>query len=726
MTCRGLLVFLLVALLARDSFQRGTLFLNEIQAIEDAITGEQTLPIECTLWEDNLVYLDNFDSLFSPGIGAGSGVDVDGALLDLGTWVFPNDFNVAGTVTINGLLKVNGGFFADDGDVGDADGDDLDYAFEVQDDTGNSFISGELDINGSLTNAKPLTNPDGTFLVSKSTGETTISGTFFPNGGISVNGGAVTVASAGDTFASGSGSIAGDLILGTDIAEVSELIPFTNGPGSVPTVGGDTTLKGQDAADAGGNIVLSSGEGIGASDIQQTGDIVFGLESTSHPLTIGRFDATAGNAGKLHFGGQAASGDGGDIVLRGGDAFGNGRGGNVIFSVGQSSVYNGVLGNDGFLYLGDPADGSNIPFYISRPDLTNSNRAGHTFITGQNFTTGTGGDTFIVAGDGSIAGGNVHLEPGMNENRQGKVFFGSPNPGQTTLNLIRPIDTSPLNAGATWFIGQDSTGGDGGDLYLEGGRGAATINGRLFLSPGTSNAGTTQGTIFWGTNEGNPELRIVRPVSVDSPAHDTTFLGASSTATGGGDLILAGGNGLSGGDIHLEAGFGEEDYGGEVVIQGGEGNVGGGGGVSIRSGVSAARVTGHISITAGDGAFGHDAGSVFISSIGSTVTVTSGELLLDSVPFFVDKNGVAADFRIEDRQATNVLLLSPNAPGLFRFTPNGLPQQNLLGDRHQLNSFYRPVTSPYSDIVVAAQQFQAALSELRDALQDQHNLIQMA
>merc|ERR1712137_102644 len=78
MVGRGLLVFLLVALLARDSFQRGTLFLNEIQAVRDPITGEETLPIECTLWEDNMVWLDNFDSLFSPGIGAGSGVDVDG------------------------------------------------------------------------------------------------------------------------------------------------------------------------------------------------------------------------------------------------------------------------------------------------------------------------------------------------------------------------------------------------------------------------------------------------------------------------------------------------------------------------------------------------------------------------------------------------------------------------------------------------------------------------
>merc|ERR1712137_763498 len=467
MVGRGLLVFLLVALLARDSFQRGTLFLNEIQAVRDPITGEETLPIECTLWEDNMVWLDNFDSLFSPGIGAGSGVDVDGVLLDLGTWVFPNDFNVAGTVTINGLLQVNGGFLTDDGDFGDADGDDLDYSFEIENDTGNAFISGSLNISGGLSNAKDITNPDGTFRVDEQTGTTTIDGLFRPNGGVNVANGQVTISSSGETFATSNLNVAKDLILGTDISEITELIPYTNGPGSIPNVGGNTVLQGQDAADNGGSIVLTPGSGIGASPTQQTGDIVLGVENLSHDLSISRVATQAGNAGAIVFGGQTASGSGGDLVLRGGDALSsNGRGGDVIFSPGQSSIYNGVLGNDGFLYLGDPSDGANIPFFMSRPDVETSTRAGHTFITGQNSTAATAGNTIIQAGDGTSAGGNVYLEPGTNGNRQGAILFGSPVEGDTTLRVSRPLDTDDIEAGPTWFIGQDASGGDGGDLYF--------------------------------------------------------------------------------------------------------------------------------------------------------------------------------------------------------------------------------------------------------------------
>merc|ERR1712063_68930 len=705
MVGRGLLVFLLVALLARDSFQRGTLFLNEIQAVRDPITGEETLPIECTLWEDNMVWLDNFDSLFSPGIGAGSGVDVDGVLLDLGTWVFPNDFNVAGTVTINGLLQVNGGFLTDDGDFGDADGDDLDYSFEVENDTGNAWISGSLNIRRELNNKKPITNPGGTFVVAAD-GETTISGLLRPNGGVNIDNGQVTVGSDGSTFAVGSLNVKKDLILGTDVSEISELIPYTNGPGSVPNIGGSTTLKGQDAVDNGGSIVLTPGAGIGASPTQQTGDIVLGLENVAHDLSISRVAAQAGNAGRTVFGG--------------GGSLANGRGGNVIFSPGQSSIYNGVLGNDGFLYLGDPADGANIPFFMVRPDVETAGTAGHTFITGQNSTAGTAGNTIIQAGDGNIAGGNIYLEPGTNENRQGNLFFGSPVAGGTTLRVSRPLDTDDIEAGPTWFIGQDASGGDGGDLYFEAGRGEAVRNGHIYLSPGSQTNGVTpsSGTIYWGTNSGHPELRIVRPITADNPAHDTSFWGQNTGAGAGGDLVLVAGDGLSGGDIHFEAGFGEEDYGGEIIVRGGDGIVGQGGNVDITAGVSGAGTTGNIFITAGDGSFEANPGSVFIAAIGEDVTVTATELFLDSIPFFFDNNDAFGDMVLENRVTGVTLTLTPNTPGMFILDQGIAGINNLLTDRIELDpfSFYRPETNPYDDTVRAAIEFQTALAEVRDAL----------
>merc|ERR1712063_155644 len=157
--------------------------------------------------------------------------------------------------------------------------------------------------------------------------------------------------------------------------------------------------------------------------------------------------------------------------------------------------------------------------------------------------------------------------------------------------------------GPTWLIGQTSTGGDGGDLIIEAGQGT-TSNGDLYLSPGFSNQATPSGTIFWGTNDGEPELRVVRPVSKDNPAHDTRFIGQSNSGGAGGDLVIEGGDGFGGGDVHLQAGFGEEDYGGEVVIRGGDGDAlaaSTGGSVTISSALDTAADSGDIFLIAGDG-----------------------------------------------------------------------------------------------------------------------------
>lgn len=720
---KSLFVLFVLVLFVNFSYQRGTLYLNEIQAIQDAITLEETLPIECTLWEDNLVYLDRFDGLFSPGIGGGSGVDVDGALLHLGTWVFPNDLDVAGTVTINGLLQVNGGFFADDGDYGDSDGNGLDYAFEVQDNTGDAFIAGQLNVFSGINNIKQITNPDGTFSVADTTGETTTSGLLMPNGGIDVNNGQITVQSDGETFATGSLNVFKDLILGTSFAETALLVPFTNGPGIIPTTGGRTTLQGQDAFTAGGHIVLNPGISVGASKKQEFGDIILGLTVDPQNLSINRVPAAAGNAGSFIFGGQDSSGKGGDLIIRGGNTNSAGLGGNIILSPGQASSYGGVSGFRGLFYLGSPDDGSSIPFYLQRPDVTNSRVAGSTFITGQNVTTGNSGATRIFGGDGSTSGGNIYIEPGMNGNRQGKIFFGSNSESSTTLRLLREEDFEDgLDAGPTWFIGQDSIGGDGGDLYFEGGRGSATRCGDLYISPGRNSQATSSGTIYWGTNTGNPELRVSRPISKDSPAHDTTIAGTSSSTTGGGDLILVGGFGFSGGDVHLIGGFGEEDYGGEINISGGSGTTGGD--VVILSGQSDSGDSGNIFFSGGDASPRGDAGTVFFAAQNGDVSFNANQLYLDSVPLFYDNNETPGEFVLSDTTGSNTLTLTPNSIiGVIRLINGGIAD-NMIVDRRTLNSNFRATINPYEDIVGAAEDVRAALNELRNGLVA-HGLIEV-
>merc|ERR1712137_1261419 len=326
---KSTLVVLLLVLLARQSVSRGTLYLNEIQAYPDPVTAVEELPIECTLWVDNMVFLDRFDGIPAVGTGGGgdefnhrgSGVEVDGVLLHVGTWVFPSDFDVAGTVTVSGLLQPNGGFFADDGDIGDANNDGRDYVFAVENDTGNAIIAGELRVQGEVSNKRTTTNPDGTFVINDVTGETTIAGLLSPNGGFDINGGEITVSDDGTTFASGNIQIGGDLILGTDQPETRNFVPYTNENSATPVTGGDTHIKGQDGAAQGGAVVL-------------------GLDDRSHALMVSRLPTVAGNAADFIFGGQESSGKGGDVVIVGGSALNNGNGGHVIFSPGQSNTYN--------------------------------------------------------------------------------------------------------------------------------------------------------------------------------------------------------------------------------------------------------------------------------------------------------------------------------------------------------------------------------------------------
>merc|ERR1712000_735753 len=693
---KSTLVVLLLVLLARQSVSRGTLYLNEIQAYPDPVTAVEELPIECTLWVDNMVFLDRFDGIPAVGTGGGgdefnhrgSGVEVDGVLLHVGTWVFPSDFDVAGTVTVSGLLQPNGGFFADDGDIGDANNDGRDYAFAVENDTGNTIIAGELRVQGEVSNKRTTTNPDGTFVINDVTGETTIAGLLSPNGGFDINGGEITVSDDGTTFASGNIQIGGDLILGTDQPETRNFVPYTNENSATPVTGGDTHIKGQDGAAQGGHIVLEPGLATGAAGGEIDGAVVLGLDDRSHALMVSRLPTVAGNAADFIFGGQESSGKGGDVVIVGGSALNNGNGGHVIFSPGQSNTYNGVTGARGDFYLGDPEDGAGIPFIMTRPDLTTAETAGLTSITGQDVTTGTPGSVSISAGDGTLAGGNVHLEPGMNGARQGNIMFGSANSGQSTLTVTRDVDDDILKGGPTWFIGQDSFGGDGGNLLFEGGRGSLTRSGDLYLSPGSpaTLAGST-GTIFWGNNAGNNALFVVRPPTAENPAHDTYYHGQTTSATSnGGDLIF-------------------------VV---GSGNTPGGSGES-----------GFISFEAGDGAVFGDAGSVFFSSQSGNVIFDAGELFLDAVPFFYDNNSTPGEFIIRDTATGLDMAITPNAGSGFLQLNIGLIVDTLLTDRIDLSNTFRPVINPYEDLVTAAQNFQDALEELRDGL-IAHDLIEIA
>jgi len=416
---------------------------------------------------------------------------------------------------------------------------------------------------------------------------------------------------------------------------------------------------------------------------------------------------------------------------------GNNRGGDIIFNPGLASALQGVSGFRGRFYLGSPADGANVPMYIQRPEITNSDSAGATFVSGQN-STGTAGSLTFLGGDGSTRGGSVYLQPGTSGNKQGRIVFLSEADGSTDLRLVRELDTDSeeIGAGPTWFIGQTATNGDGGDLIIQAGEGASVSNGDLYLSPGASPLTGSTGTIYWGTNDGTPSLNIVRPDTNDSPAHDTIFRGASSTGGNGGDLRLFAGDAAAqsdsfasgaGGDVLILGGQAEEDYGGEVFLQAGSGATGGD--ITLASG-SADENAGDISFTAGGAGRGGIPGSIYFYAPESAVTFQASQVLLDSVPLFYDNNGADDNdqFVITDGALATLTIrandTTDDEESIF-VLDNGAATDEILRDRAIFNVDFRPIFNPQDpdQIVQAAQDVFEAMDRLRTILTTHHNLI---
>jgi len=561
---------LVVALLVELSVQRGTIYLNEIQPVPDAITGYTQIPIECTLWDETTVYLDNFNGIPAPGTGNGHGVEVDGVLIDGFSWVFPNELVVGNNVIMAGLLQPDGGFFSDDGEEGDADGDGFDFAFAVKNDTGDTTIAGTLDILGGLNNQDDVTNPISTFTVEDDTGMTTIEGLTRPNGGIDVRDQVFLVQPSGIVFGDGNLSVERDIFFGDNKGSRAKFEHWSNDFTPVPEIGGDTVLKGQDAALIGGNLVISPGFSTGPSTEARPGSIFLGRRLQNEFLSVSRQPTDEGNGGDLIVGGQISSGNGGSVELRAGSSnTGFGSGGDLILDVGMSTVTGRVA--NGRIYFGNPEDGPNIPMVIRRPNIADSDHAGNTLFYAQDTFDARGGDLTLRAGSGNLFGGRIHLEPGKNGPIEGDIIFGTLEETRPeNLFIRRDTDTSNLNdAAPTYIRGQESTGGDGGDLYLVAGDGTDTRSGSIYLQPGVREDGTNTGAVWWGNNANNADLFVLRPPTYIYPGQDTALIAQNTVGAAfvGGDMFVQAGDGATfGGDLNIFAGNGEKEFGGSVFI----------------------------------------------------------------------------------------------------------------------------------------------------------------
>lgn len=548
--------------MAAPSLQFGELDVDWI------IANDIAVQIEDTLIADTTLVLDFIEGLTEDG------VFVEQVNFDDGSVIVPVDATVGETGTVEGALFANGGIFADSVPDGD-------FSFTVADNSGDTTIKGLTSIFGGI-------NADnGKFTVADTTGETRIAEALLrPDGGIDVGNGLFTVNELDGSFRTQSNAnVHLDIFLGTDIPEPRTIARV---PSSADN-GGNTIIKGQDATSQGGDLVITPGSGA------TIGKIIVGRQAPDD-LYIGRsaLDASSNDGGRTTIVGQDANnGIGGDLVVAAGDSTGSGAGGNIVLSVGLSSS-----GLPGELILGTDQQGfSDFDLIITRPDLI-SGTAGTTSFFGQSTNQGSGGDLWLQAGNvdaGNGTPGDLVLQPGASEaNVVGDILLGSTAAADLTVTRF------PVSApgGDTFFSGQSSIGGAGGDLFLRAGNAGNTGDGGdLWLQPG-STVGGTIGSIVWG--QAADALTVSRPTTT-GPGTTTTINGQASTAGNGGDLVFQSGSGSgNGGNLNLNSGAGNGGFGGSVQIFGGDGTSAGGS-INIAGGVGSSGNGGAITFTSGQG-----------------------------------------------------------------------------------------------------------------------------
>jgi len=188
--------------------------------------------------------------------------------------------------------------------------------------------------------------------------------------------------------------------------------------------------------------------------------------------------------------------------------------------------------------------------------------------------------------------------------------------------------------------GQDSYGGNGGDLYFRAGApnsgGFASLTtstgGLLYLSPGASAGSGAAGQIVWGL--GDHSLVVQGPQSATTINGQTIALVGQSSQTVGGDFVVQAGDGL------LVAG--------SVNVCGGDA-VNTAGSVIVGSGNSAVNGASNIFMLAGDGtnyATGVSVGGD-VRLIGGTATQTA-------------ENGGSANV-----QAAGAIVILPSTSGFY-------------------------------------------------------------
>jgi len=284
------------------------------------------------------------------------------------------------------------------------------------------------------------------------------------------------------------------------------------------------------------------------------------------------------------------SGNGGRLVLDGGNANTSGAGGYVHMTAGDGL---GSTGGDIRVRAGSSNTGNGGPVDIDA-GFSTSGAGGDVTIDGGAGATG-GGDVDINGGDATAgAGGDISVTAGDSVGSEGG-----------DINIAAgPSDTG--GGGDVEIGGGDATtSGVGGDIELTGGTGIGSEGGNINILGGP--ADVNGGDIFVAAGSCTASgpggfAKIKGGTAVVGDGGDATLEGGSSSSGAGGDVFIDGGEGVNaeGGDVAIIAGPSNSN-GGDIVVTGGENTgTGGGGDVDVSGGDSTTGTAGSAYLNGGD------------------------------------------------------------------------------------------------------------------------------
>lgn len=452
--------------------------------------------------------------------------------------------------------------------------------------------------------------------------------------------------------------------------------------------GGDVLIRGGDtsagaSAPDGGSIVIRSGDVTGITSgrpgnltVLSGGVTSSGSGATSSSAEFGCGVHGNGNAAgtcTIHGGDNSADGNGGNMIVRGGDCITatatSDSGGNLGLRAGISR--NGSAGGDAFLASGG-VGGTGTGSTTGDITISTQRTALGPFAQSGGNDTDTGNISILTTNPGSTADstgnitiqcGNVAATTGANPGDIAITAGSATNTTQANATAGNITLTAGLNAGqnnslggSVTLIGGASSGtgattGTGGDIVFTGGanahNSAASRGGNI---QGTAGAGT-------GTNTSGGSVSFTAGASTGTGTAGSAALvaGAGAAAAAGGTVIITagagGGTSGTGGQLSITAGAGGGSgsggavtvsggaagatgaAGGTVTVQGGAATDGNGGGVILtgRNGTGTNRSGGSIQISTGDATgSGTGGGLVLLGGSGGTtgtagsVTITAG------------------------------------------------------------------------------------------------------